>query len=388
MIFLEKWSGERWLFRFLSMLFILTIVCHDTVYCSTVDSVDTLYSLLNVDDESITLDILGIDGEYTVDAETEEMIKSCLGEFNYYSENMYMILCVNEIYDSHPGYSYAGDGKVVIRNYFLFEIVSDCSYSFGIKDGYYFVNFDRAPCEFLSNMKCLCLTYFESGYAIQEYDYGSTLFWNMVMTPDTQYSLCPVGGSGYDVECEYEFDILYRDSAFTFDSSLTDSTESGDTGSTDTGDTGSTESSDTGSADTGDAGSASTGSTGSTNTGSTGSTNTDSTGNTSASTDETEDADNTNDTSAFKEAGEKIIKVFPFCIPFDIYNALKSMRSAAIAPVWETDIEFPSVDYIYQFRVDMADYEDVIYILRWGIFLMFVAGLIAGTYRLIKWKKG
>lgn len=384
LFFKDRSGGKVWIIRFLTMFLILIFSFHDTAYCATsISSVDALYDICDVSDESITFDILGIVGEYGVDEETEELIKGyLLNGFYFYSDSNFLVLCVNEIYDSHPGYSYAGDGKVVIRNYYIFECMDACSYNFGIKDGYYYINFDRMPCEFMANMQFFALVYFESGYAIQEYDSGSQYYMNMVSTPDTQFTLAPTGGTGYDVECEYDFSVLYRDSSYTFDSSLTDIDNSG---GTDTGDSGSSDTSDTG-----DASNSGSSSTGSSNSGGTSSSNTgsSSTGSSSGTSDTSSSDVADTDNSTLAEAGEKISGVFPFCIPFDIYKALKSMRSAAVAPAWETEIEFPSINYTYQFRVDMAEYEDVIYILRWGIFLLFVAGLIAGTYKMIKWKRG
>lgn len=377
----KKWYKNMCSIRFLLILFVLVFISCDVAYCATVKNVDTMYDLLDIEDELNVSIILDSNADYTIDEETENEIKRILDYFYYDSGFNYLVLRVDEIYASNPMYSYAGDGKVLDRKYFIFEVVANCSYNFGIKDGYYFLNFDSPPTGYLSNAKCFDLVYFESGYPVQLYE-STSLYWDIVCSNETDFLLDSVGGYGYEVGSEYEFSVLYRDSAYTFDSAL--GSDAGDT--EDTGNTGGTGGT---SGDTG--GTGSTGGTGGTS-GDTGDTSgtggTGSTGGIGGDIVDSESGVNGENESLYKQAAEKITSVFPFCVPFDIYKAFKSMHSTAVAPVFETELYFPSIDFTFYFKVDMADYESVAYVLRWGIFLLFIVGLMAGTYKLIKWERG
>lgn len=89
-----------------------------------------------------------------------------------------------------------------------------------------------------------------------------------------------------------------------------------------------------------------------------------------------------------KNMGLKMATLFPFCIPFDIKDSMQAMIAIQKAPVFETDIEFPSFNYTYHIKVDMSDYEKEISIFRWGMLLLFCMGLMFGTHKLIKWLDG
>lgn len=89
-----------------------------------------------------------------------------------------------------------------------------------------------------------------------------------------------------------------------------------------------------------------------------------------------------------KNVGAKIATLFPFCIPFDIKDSFKAMIAVQKAPVFETDIEFPSMNFSYHIKIDMSEFETQVLIFRWGMILLFCVGLMLSTYQLIKWHDG
>lgn len=81
-------------------------------------------------------------------------------------------------------------------------------------------------------------------------------------------------------------------------------------------------------------------------------------------------------------------EIFPFCIPFDLIHLLKVFDVEAEAPVFEfpLDIEMDNpwtgekvVDYHHTFKLDMADYEPVIKILRIFQVIFFIIALMLIT---------
>lgn len=81
-------------------------------------------------------------------------------------------------------------------------------------------------------------------------------------------------------------------------------------------------------------------------------------------------------------------EIFPFCIPFDLIHLLKVFDAEAEAPVFEfpLDIEMDNpwtgekvVDYHHTFKLDMADYEPVIKILRIFQVIFFIIALMLIT---------
>ena len=80
------------------------------------------------------------------------------------------------------------------------------------------------------------------------------------------------------------------------------------------------------------------------------------------------------------EAGD-ITKLFPFCIPFDIVSMVKGMQASEKAPVWHFKYYFKTIDYTFEFTVDMTDYEKYIKIFRAGIVIFYVITLMLITIR-------
>lgn len=100
------------------------------------------------------------------------------------------------------------------------------------------------------------------------------------------------------------------------------------------------------------------------------------------------EAEKTQDQRQLKNIGAKMATLFPFCIPFDIKDSFKAMVAVQKAPVFETDIEFPSINFSYHIKIDMSEFETQVLIFRWGMILLFCVGLMLSTYQLIKWHDG
>jgi hypothetical protein len=79
-----------------------------------------------------------------------------------------------------------------------------------------------------------------------------------------------------------------------------------------------------------------------------------------------------------------LAQVFPFSIPFDLYNALAGLVRPGYAPRFEIDF----TDTVFgggKFVLDFAEFEGLAAIVRWGLFLSFVIGLMLSTKTLIQW---
>ncbi len=76
--------------------------------------------------------------------------------------------------------------------------------------------------------------------------------------------------------------------------------------------------------------------------------------------------------------------VFPFCIPFDFINAIKSLVVSPAVPRWEVDLS-GTVLGDTSIVIDMAKFESVAQVARFFEFLAFAVGLMLATRKLIKW---
>lgn len=75
-------------------------------------------------------------------------------------------------------------------------------------------------------------------------------------------------------------------------------------------------------------------------------------------------------------------RLFPFCIPWDMMELVKSMKSEKKAPVFEFEYTFKAVNYTWKIRIDMSDYWKYIKIFRWGMTIFFIIGLFFLTVKL------
>ena len=74
-------------------------------------------------------------------------------------------------------------------------------------------------------------------------------------------------------------------------------------------------------------------------------------------------------------------RLFPFCIPWDMMELVKSMKAEKKAPVFEFEYTFKAVNYTWKIRIDMSDYWKYIKIFRWGMTIFFIIGLFFLTVK-------
>ena len=79
-----------------------------------------------------------------------------------------------------------------------------------------------------------------------------------------------------------------------------------------------------------------------------------------------------------------LTNVFPFCIPFDFIRLVKVFDVNPIAPRWEIPLNFDFVGVNYIFVLDLTQFEVLAVVLRWGLFLFFIFGLIVLTRNMIR----
>ena len=88
------------------------------------------------------------------------------------------------------------------------------------------------------------------------------------------------------------------------------------------------------------------------------------------------------------KAPSLIFQKFPFCIPWDLYNAFAVLQAEAVAPVFTFTVP---VDYSliggtddeYEIVLDLSEYELAITVFRWCLLVTFVVGLVLATRKLI-----
>ena len=76
-------------------------------------------------------------------------------------------------------------------------------------------------------------------------------------------------------------------------------------------------------------------------------------------------------------------EVFPFCIPFDLYNFLSLLNADPVAPVINWEIALPGGGS-YPLRVDLSPFDSVAQLLRRLQLLLFIVALGIKTRDLIK----
>ena len=74
-------------------------------------------------------------------------------------------------------------------------------------------------------------------------------------------------------------------------------------------------------------------------------------------------------------------RLFPFCIPWDMMELIKSMQADKKAPVFEFKYTFKAVNYPWVVKVDMSVYWKYIKIFRWGMTIFFIIGLFFLTVK-------
>lgn len=82
--------------------------------------------------------------------------------------------------------------------------------------------------------------------------------------------------------------------------------------------------------------------------------------------------------------GLSLANVFPFCIPFDLKNALLAFNAPPADPVWEISFAGTFMEPAGSIVIDMKQFESLFKIVRFFIYGGFVVSLILLTRRIIK----
>lgn len=79
-----------------------------------------------------------------------------------------------------------------------------------------------------------------------------------------------------------------------------------------------------------------------------------------------------------------LTSLFPFCIPFDLINCIKLMSATGEAPCWEFPFKVPVLGLQENIKIDLAKWDSVAAVCRWGETLIFIGFLISKTRTLIR----
>lgn len=88
------------------------------------------------------------------------------------------------------------------------------------------------------------------------------------------------------------------------------------------------------------------------------------------------------DFSCFSDIG--LSSVFPFCIPFDLKNALMGFYVTPAEPIWEISFDGTFMSAAGSFVLDMTKFEKLFAVVRFFIYGGFVVSLILLTRKIIK----
>lgn len=75
-------------------------------------------------------------------------------------------------------------------------------------------------------------------------------------------------------------------------------------------------------------------------------------------------------------------RLFPFCIPWDMMELVKTLKADKKAPRFTFKYTFEKINYTWVVDVNMADYWKYIKIFRWGMTIFFIIGLFFLTAKI------
>lgn len=75
-------------------------------------------------------------------------------------------------------------------------------------------------------------------------------------------------------------------------------------------------------------------------------------------------------------------RLFPFCIPWDMMELVKTLKADKKAPRFTFKYTFEKINYTWVVDVNMADYWKYIKIFRWGMTIFFIIGLFFLTSKI------
>lgn len=75
---------------------------------------------------------------------------------------------------------------------------------------------------------------------------------------------------------------------------------------------------------------------------------------------------------------------FPFSIPWDLYNSVRILVAPAAAPKWVLPLRFDKLGVNTSITIDMAQFDGLAALSRWGLSLLFIISLIILSSKLVK----
>lgn len=79
-----------------------------------------------------------------------------------------------------------------------------------------------------------------------------------------------------------------------------------------------------------------------------------------------------------------ITNKFPFSIPWDLYNSVRILVAPAAAPKWVLPLRFDKLGVNTSITIDMAQFDGLAALSRWGLSLLFIISLIILSSKLVK----
>lgn len=79
-----------------------------------------------------------------------------------------------------------------------------------------------------------------------------------------------------------------------------------------------------------------------------------------------------------------ITNKFPFSIPWDLYNSVRILVAPAAAPKWVLPLRFDKLGVNTSITIDMAQFDGLAALSRWGSSLLFIISLIILSSKLVK----
>lgn len=95
--------------------------------------------------------------------------------------------------------------------------------------------------------------------------------------------------------------------------------------------------------------------------------------------------DTTLDFEPLKIAGDTFSKKFPFCLPFDLYNAFKQFDTdvEGKAPVYELPFNFGEQFGTHYVTIDMTKFTPLAKIVKWTVYVSFMLSLVVVTKKVL-----
>lgn len=79
-----------------------------------------------------------------------------------------------------------------------------------------------------------------------------------------------------------------------------------------------------------------------------------------------------------------LTKIFPFCIPFDLVEAMKLLKAEPETPIFEVPIVFAPLGIDEVLTIDLSIFNPIIQGIHVMLDLLFIVGLVMITRNIIK----